>query len=58
MRLKPRTEESTPAAEPVGEHDRWRLADLEAAQRRNLYAAGRGDGPRSASRRRWTLRRR
>ncbi len=25
--------------------DRSRLADLEAAQRRDLYAAGRGDGP-------------
>jgi hypothetical protein len=31
--------------------DRWLLADLEAAQRRNLYAAGRGDGPRRRSRR-------
>ena len=25
--------------------DRSRLADLEAAQRRDVYAAGRGDGP-------------
>jgi hypothetical protein len=35
--------------------DRWLLADLEAAQRRDLYAAGHGDGPRRAPRRRWGL---
>jgi hypothetical protein len=36
--------------------DRWLLADLEAAQRRNLYAAGPGDGPERTSRR-WSIRR-
>ena len=36
--------------------DRWLLADLEAAQRRNLYAAGRGDG-RERTSRRWSIRR-
>ena len=56
MRLKHRTEDSAPANESGGEDDRWRLADLEAAQRRDLYAAGRGDRPRGASRRHWTLR--
>jgi hypothetical protein len=35
--------------------DRWRLAGLEAAQRRNLNAAGRGDGPERTSRR-WSIR--
>jgi hypothetical protein len=57
MRLKHRTEAVTPPAQSSGD-DRWRLVDLEAAQRRNLYAAGRGDGPEGASRRRWPLRRR
>jgi hypothetical protein len=37
--------------------DRWRLTDLEAAQRRNLYAAGRGDGRKGGARRRWALKR-
>ena len=32
--------------------ERWLLTDLEAAQRRNLYAAGRGDRPGRRSRRR------
>jgi len=32
------------------EDNRWLLADLEAAQRRNLYAAGSGDRPRSPHR--------
>ena len=32
--------------------DRSRLADLEAAQRRDLYAAGRGDGHDRSRRRR------
>jgi len=36
--------------------DRWLLTDLEAAQRRNLYAAGRGDRPGRTSRR-WSIRR-
>ena len=36
--------------------ERWLLADLEAAQRRNVYAAGRGDGPERPSRR-WSIRR-
>jgi len=36
--------------------ERWLLTDLEAAQRRNLYAAGRGDGPERTSRR-WSIRR-
>ena len=37
--------------------EHWLLADLEAAQRRNLYAAGRGDGPGRTSRR-WSITRR
>jgi hypothetical protein len=37
-------------------NEHWLLADLEAAQRRNLYAAGRGDGPERTSRR-WSIRR-
>ena len=37
--------------------ERWRLTDLEAAQRRNLYAAGPGDGPKRTSRRRSITRR-
>jgi hypothetical protein len=37
--------------------ERWRLADLEAAQRQNLYVAGRGDGPERTSRR-WSITRR
>ena len=36
-----RTTDHSPA-----DDDRSRLIDLEAAQRRNPYAAGRGDGPR------------
>lgn len=36
--------------------DRWLLTDLEAAQRRNLYAAGRGDRP-GRTARRWSIRR-
>jgi len=36
--------------------ERWLLTDLEAAQRRNLYAAGGGDGPERTSRR-WSIRR-
>ena len=36
--------------------ERWLLADLEAAQRRSLYAAGRGDGSDRSSRR-WSVRR-
>jgi hypothetical protein len=40
-----------------GMDDRWLLADLEAAQRRNLYAAGHGDGRERTSRRRWNIRR-
>lgn len=32
------------------EDNRWQLVDLEAAQRRNLYAAGSGDRPRSSHR--------
>jgi hypothetical protein len=36
--------------------DRWLLTDLEAAQRRNLYAAGSGDRPERTSRR-WSIRR-
>ncbi len=36
--------------------EHWLLADLEAAQRRNLYAAGRGDGPGRTSWR-WSIRR-
>jgi hypothetical protein len=36
--------------------DRWLLTDLEAAQRRNLYAAGRGDRPGHTTRR-WSIRR-
>ena len=36
--------------------EHWLLADLESAQRRNLYAAGRGDGPERTSRR-WSIRR-
>ena len=36
--------------------EQWLIADLEAAQRRNLYAAGRGDGPERTSRR-WSIRR-
>jgi hypothetical protein len=36
--------------------DRWLLTDLEAAQRRNPYAAGRGDRPGRTSRR-WSIRR-
>jgi hypothetical protein len=58
MRLKHRTEAVTPAAHSGGDDERWRLVDLETAQRRNLYAAGRGDTPHGASRRRWSLRRR
>lgn len=38
----------TPAS---AEDNRWQLADLEVAQRRNLYAAGSGDRPRSPHRR-------
>ena len=40
-----------------GMEDRWRLADLEVAQRRNLYAAGRGDRRERPTRRRWNIRR-
>jgi hypothetical protein len=58
MLSKHRTETTTPTAQSSGDDDRWRLVDLEAAQRRNLYAAGRGDRPRGAARRRWPLRRR
>lgn len=36
--------------------EQWLIADLEAAQRANVYAAGRGDGPERTSRR-WSLRR-
>ena len=36
--------------------DRWLLTDLEAAQRRNLYAAGPGDRP-GRTTRRWSIRR-
>jgi hypothetical protein len=43
-----------PRASAPHEDDRWRLTDLEVAQRRNLYAAGRGDAPRRKPRRRWT----
>jgi hypothetical protein len=35
--------------------EHWLLADLESAQRRNLYAAGRGDGPERRSRS-WSIR--
>ena len=35
------------AAQASTEDNRWLLTDLEAAQRRNLYAAGFGDRPRS-----------
>jgi len=38
--------------------DRSRLADLEAAQRRDLYAAGRGDGHGRPRRRRMRAARR
>jgi hypothetical protein len=55
MRSKHRTEAVTPASHSGGEDERWRLADLEAAQRRNLYAAGPGDGRQRTSPRRWTL---
>ena len=37
-------------AQASAEDNRWLLADLEAAQRRNLYAAGSGDRPRSPHR--------
>ena len=37
--------------------DRSRLADLEVAQRRDLYAAGRGDGDDRSRRRRRAARR-
>ena len=50
----------TPAADDrqiaVRTDDRWLLTDLEAAQRRNLYAAGRGDRPQRPPRR-WSIRR-
>ncbi len=42
------------AARPSAEDSRWLLVDLEAAQRRNVYAAGSGDRPRTA--RHWTRR--
>ena len=38
---------------PMTADERWRLVDLEAAQRRNPYAAGRGDGRERTARRRW-----
>ena len=37
-------------AQANAQDNRWLLADLEAAQRRNLYAAGSGDRPRSPHR--------
>jgi hypothetical protein len=55
MPLKHRTETAAPAARSGGDDDRWRLVDLEAAQRRDLYAAGHGDGRGRTSRRRWTV---
>jgi hypothetical protein len=51
--LKPPADDRRDAGRP---HERWLLADLEAAQRRNLYAAGRGDAPARTSRR-WSIRR-
>jgi len=38
--------------------DRWLMADLEAAQRRDIYAAGRGDGRRRRRRPKRELRHR
>jgi hypothetical protein len=68
MQLKPEGGAATllnkPLKPPAGDRqdagrtdEHWLLADLEAAQRRNLYAAGRGDGPRRTSRR-WSITRR
>jgi hypothetical protein len=51
--LKPAADDRQDAGR-TDEH--WLLADLEAAQRRNVYAAGRGDGPARTSRR-WSIRR-
>jgi len=51
--LKPAADDRQDAGR-TDEH--WLLADLEAAQRRNLYAAGRGDGPERTPRR-WSIRR-
>jgi hypothetical protein len=50
MLFKPRNTPPTPSAQASSQDDRWMLTDLEAAQRRNLYAAGPGDRPRSAPR--------
>jgi hypothetical protein len=52
--LKPAADDRHDAGR-TDEH--WLLADLEAAQRRNLYAAGRGDGPGRTSPR-WSITRR
>ena len=46
---RPRKTSAVPAGDA---DDRSRLADLEAAQRRDVYAAGRGDGHDRARRRR------
>ena len=50
MLFKLRNTPATQSAQASAEDNRWLLADLEAAQRRNLYAAGPGDRPRSALR--------
>ena len=50
MLIRPRNTPETQSVQGSTEDNRWQLADLEAAQRRNLYAAGPGDRPRSAHR--------
>ena len=52
MLIKHRNTTATQSEQASTEDNRWMLADLEAAQRRNLYAAGPGDRPRTAHR--WT----
>jgi hypothetical protein len=51
--LKPAADDRQDAGR-ADEH--WLVADLEAAQRGNVYAAGPGDGPGRTSRR-WSIRR-
>ena len=51
---KPLTSAADDRQIAVRTDDRWLLTDLEAAQRRNLYAAGRGDRPKRLPRR-WSI---
>ncbi len=49
--LKPAADDRTDAGRT---DENWLLPDLEAAQRRHLYAAGPGDGPERTSHR-WSI---